>query len=183
MLAPWNGLLALARQGEIARLRDAIAGSAALLRAHKPQPDAHEPYGRRVLHQSEQGEVMLAGWPRGARSAPHDHGSAAGFVFVIDGHFAETRYAFDGRNLRALASHRYAPWDCLCAAPGAIHDMHAHSEGTSLHFYAPAIADMRVFDLVARATFVVPGEAGAWPPRAGERVCQRIAWDGARRAP
>jgi hypothetical protein len=57
--------------------------------------------------------------------------------------------------------------------------MHAQSDGMTLHFYVPAIHDMRVFDPALRATFVVTGDAGAWSPRAGERVSARVAWDGA----
>jgi predicted metal-dependent enzyme (double-stranded beta helix superfamily) len=183
MLSSWQELLELARHGEEAHLRLAVAERCATLLARAPRPEALEPYGRRVLHRSDQGEVMLAGWPRGGRSAPHDHGHAAGLVLVLDGHFSETSYAFDGAKLLGAGTRRYAPFDCLRASPGVIHDMHAEAEGASLHFYLPAIRDMRVYDAQQRATFVVTGKSGAWLPRSSDPVCARVSWQDAPRAP
>lgn len=183
MPSSWQELLELAQQGAVAQLRAAVTERRATLLAQRPQPEAFEPYGRRVLHRSEQGEVMLAGWPRGGRSAPHDHGHAAGIVLVLDGHFSETSYAFDGAKLCGAGLRRYAPLDCLRASRGVIHDMSAEADSTSLHFYLPAIGDMRIYDSERRATFVVSGENGAWLPRASDRTCERVSWHDAPRAP
>lgn len=120
---------------------------------------------------------MLAGWPRGNRSAPHDHGGAAGLVLVLAGRFSETRYAFDGSELRPVNRRQFAHFDLVRAPHGTIHDMQAEEESTSLHLYWPEICDMRVYDSTRRMTFVVTGESGAWFPRDDERVEKSVDWD------
>jgi hypothetical protein len=160
----WNELLSLAASGDDARLVGGVRERLAELVALGPRPEPGEPYGRRVLHQAGRGEVLLAGWPRGGRSAPHDHGDAAAFVLVLGGFFVETHYGLDGLALSAEKKRGFSAFDILRAAPGVVHDMHALEAGLTLHFYLPAIRVMRVYDTARHASFVVDGDAGAWLP-------------------
>jgi hypothetical protein len=177
----WQQLLDLARRGKELELRGALLKHWPGWVAERPLPERAEPYGRRVLHQSEFGEVMLAGWRRNGRCAPHDHGEAAGSVIILDGCFIETHYHFDGCHLHAVRAHRHAPSDCLRASAGAIHDMHAEEGGTTLHFYWPAVHDMHVYDSAQRTTFVVGGGNGAWFPTNAAPIQRRITWAAAAR--
>lgn len=160
----WNELLSLAASGSDARLRFAVREQLTELLAQPPRAQRGEPYGRRVLHQGERGEALLAGWPRGGRSAPHDHGAAAAVVLVLQGVFVETQYGLEGPALSARSKRGFAAFDILRAAPGVVHDMLALEPGLTLHFYSPAIRVMRVYDTARRASFVVDGDRGAWLP-------------------
>jgi hypothetical protein len=160
----WNELLSLAASGADALLVSAVRQQLAELVAQRPRAEPGEPYGRRILHQSDRGEVLLAGWPRGGRSAPHDHGDAAAFVLVLRGIFVETQYGLDGPALSTRKRRGFSTFDILRAAPFVVHDMHALEAGLTLHFYLPAIRVMRVYDTARRASFVVDGDRGAWLP-------------------
>lgn len=173
----WQELLELARSGESAQLSARVARRFADSRPARPEPRAAEPYGRHVLHHGQAGEVMLAGWARGGRSAPHDHGEAFGLVLVLDGRFSESMYRFDGRKLRPAARRDLGVLELTSAPAGVIHDLHARSHGLTLHFYTPEIVAMRVYDVARRTTLLVTGDGGAWIPRDGAGVRESEAWD------
>jgi len=179
MQASWNTLLELARQGDVARLTALVAVRRKELHAQRPQPEAGEPYGRRLIYQSDLGEVMLAGWRRDACSAPHDHGDAKGFVIVLDGRLIETKYAFDGRFLRVADKRQLHASSCTAVSPGDVHDMRSVDAGLTLHLYVPAIQAMHVYDPEERTTLLVPGNSGAWLPRRGAFIRERLTWDSA----
>jgi len=172
----WLELLELALSGERVELRARAAQHFADSSPTRPQPRAAEPYGRRVLHQGPAGEVMLAGWASGGRSAPHDHGEASGFVLVLEGQFSECLYRFDGRELQRAAQRDLGVLELTSAPAGAIHDLHAVSDGLTLHFYTPGIVAMRVYDVERRTTLLVTGDGGAWIPRGGVGVREAVAW-------
>ncbi|MFT5584336.1 MAG: putative metal-dependent enzyme (double-stranded beta helix superfamily) [Cognaticolwellia sp.] len=62
-------------------------------------PRAGTPYGRRILHTSSAGEVLLLQWAAGIATAPHDHGGARGWVRVLQGRIEEQRYSQRGQGL------------------------------------------------------------------------------------
>ena len=172
----WQDLLLLAESGESAELRARATQHFAHSWPTRPRPRPAEPYGRQLLHQGPAGEVMLAGWPRGARTAPHDHGEAAGFVLVLEGQFSESTYRFDGRELQRTAQRPLGVLEFTSAHAGAIHDLHAVSSGLSLHLYTPEIVAMQVYDVARRSTLLVTGDGGAWIPRGGAGVREAAAW-------
>jgi predicted metal-dependent enzyme (double-stranded beta helix superfamily) len=135
-----------------------------------------EPYGRRILHASSRGEVMLAGWRAGACSAPHDHGRAQGLVVALHGRFVERIYASGQPPLVVASERELEPADWTRVSPGMVHDVCSRDEGLSLHLYAPGIDEMRVFDPLGRVTWRVSGASGAWVPRAPEVIRERIPW-------
>jgi predicted metal-dependent enzyme (double-stranded beta helix superfamily) len=141
-----------------------------------PRCEDTEPYGRRPLHTSSRGEVMLAGWRAGACSAPHDHGRAQGLVVVLQGRFVERAYAFGQPSLVVVSEHELAPGDWTRVSPGIVHDMRSRDAGLTLHLYTPGIEEMQVFDPLGRVTWRVSGTSGAWLPRVPEVIRERIPW-------
>jgi hypothetical protein len=167
----WTDWIDCARFEGARELCARVRRSAAVL----PQPASPregEPYSRTLLARTAHGEVMLAAWREGARCAPHDHGGASGFVLVLAGSFRETRFEFDGEELRKRSERCVRAWEYSQAPEAAIHDLCAERGGITLHVYAPCIERMRVFDVEQRATLLVPGDRGAWV----QPVAERAAW-------
>jgi predicted metal-dependent enzyme (double-stranded beta helix superfamily) len=175
---PWNDLIELASTGCGALLRARAARCAVELAALRPLHTRAEPYARLVLHQGDQGEVMLAAWQRGGLAAPHDHGLARGYVVMLEGRFLETTYRFDGTELRASAEREHGTGDLLDVPPGLIHDLCAGEDGLSLHVYVPRIHGMRVYDTASRSTLRVADDCGAWIPGTPETILERRPWVG-----
>jgi cysteine dioxygenase len=142
-------------------------------------PHAGEPYGRRLLHRDQTGEVMLAGWGKDAECAPHDHAGGVGVVQVLDGVFTETDWVWRDGTLALGASRRWRAGDSIPVVAGGIHSMLAHGAGTTLHLYTPAISGMRVFDPARRQTLSVRDECGAWVPRDEALILARVDWPAA----
>lgn len=164
---------------EMVRARDATSLARCVKRRApdlpRPAPPAEgAPYARTLLARASDGEVMLAAWRPGARSAPHDHGDAEGVVVVLAGAFDETRFDFAEGSLRRDSERRYRAWDTLAAPRGIIHQMGTESGGYTLHVYAPCIQGMRLYDVARRATLLVTGDTGAWlDERSG---AEAVAW-------
>ena len=173
----WDAALACVKRGDREALAHLALAHADEARAARPMPRAGQPYGRRVLLASSEGEVMLASWRRGASCAPHDHGEARGIVIVLDGCFTEVAYAVSPGGLRAVSSRTVAPGDALSVDEGLVHDMQAHGDGMTLHVYVPGVHAMRVYDRATRATLLVAGECGAWVPDEPSQVLRRWSWD------
>jgi cysteine dioxygenase len=173
----WHAALAYVKTGNAAALAHLALARAAEARAARPMPRAGQPYGRRVLLESAEGEVMLASWRRAASCAPHDHGDARGIVIVLDGRFTEVVYAVDPRGVRPVSSRTVSAGDALAVDEGLVHDMRAHGDGMTLHVYVPGVHAMRVYDREARATLLVAGDCGAWVPDEPSQVLRRWSWD------
>lgn len=132
--------------------------------AQSVAPALGAPYGRRVLHASAAGEVLLLQWAPGLCTAPHDHGGASGWVRVLRGQLEEQRYERQGQSLLAQG------WRAVCAGEISrigvqdIHAMRAIGPTLSLHVYQPmAQRGMRLFPELGPALVVGPG-CGAWWP-------------------
>lgn len=176
----WDALLACAVRGDGAALAGLAMARAGELQAARPMPRAGQPYGRRVLHATPEGDVMLASWRRGAACAPHDHGEARGVVVVLEGWFTEGVYAAaPGGGIRGVSSRTVTPGEALAVEPGLVHDMRVHGDGVTLHVYVPGVHAMRVYDREARATLLVGGDCGAWVPEEPSQVLGRWRWDDA----
>lgn len=173
---PWVDWIDLATWDRGELLLAQVARYAAELSALRPSRVPAEPYARLPLCQGNRGEVMLASWRPGGRSAPHDHGQARGFVVILQGLFVETTYQFDGTELRAAEEREHGIGDLLEAPPGMIHELEAQGAGLTLHVYVPRIEGMRVYDVGARATLRVSDDCGAWVPRRREAVLERRPW-------
>jgi SAM-dependent methyltransferase len=121
------------------------------------------PYARALLAVTDDCEIMLARWRPGIPSAPHDHGDARGWVFVLDGTFEESVHRLERGELVDVGRRRHAPGDRIRIEEGEIHACVCEGEGITLHVYTPRIRAMRIFDRARRRTLVV-AEGGAWIP-------------------
>jgi cysteine dioxygenase len=154
----------------------AFAVDAANLSPLGQTPASGEPYGRRILFQSAKSEVMLATWKAGAQSAPHDHGSSRGIVWLAQGHFIEDLYRFDG-SLHRIASCDHGDARAVTRVDAAgIHSMRVPLGGISLHIYHPPIHAMQVYDPSARRTLTVSDACGAWVPSDPELIVSVQTW-------
>jgi cysteine dioxygenase len=135
-----------------------------VLRALRSPAQNGEPYGRRVLHRSAEGEVMLASWTGREACAPHDHGSSRGSVFVVEGAFLETWYRVERGLFRSFARREYGPGALIAIDRELIHAMEPVGPGLTLHVYAPPISCMRVFDPGHNEALTVADDCGAWIP-------------------
>lgn len=129
------------------------------------------PYGRAVLHEASESEIMLASWEAGARSAPHDHGGARGVVLVLAGTFVERVYAPDPRGPLASVypANECHQGDVVLVGESVVHEMgnvaHGARGGLTLHFYVGVsgpLGPARLFDGERRVTVETHG--GAWLP-------------------
>jgi cysteine dioxygenase len=152
--------------GQPEKLGRALAqlASGDLLRALRAPAQNGEPYGRRVLHRSAEGEVMLASWTGREACAPHDHGSSRGAVFVVEGAFLETWYRVERGLFRGFARREYGPGALMGVDRELIHAMEPVGPGLTLHVYAPPISCMRVFDRGRGEALTVADDCGAWIP-------------------
>jgi len=64
----------------------------------------------------------------------------------------------------------------MTVRPNTIHDMQAKGGGFGVHFYLPAVNDMRVFDTVNRRTVTVGESCGAWLPRDPRLTLRQDPW-------
>ena len=160
----WASLLLACREGRLVdRLRERPLPVPELLDA-APLPREGEPYGRQCLFRDDAGEVLLVGWREARFSAPHDHGSASGFIQFLRGSFVERSFELCRGELTERSRRvRHAP-ALLRVEPGRIHDMRAEGGGVSMHFYWPPITDMTVFDRERCQALVVRDDCGAWIP-------------------
>lgn len=172
----WGTVLACAEQGDRGGLRRFAAEHAGALADERVEPTAGAPYGRRPLHSSARGEVLLASWSSGAACAPHDHGEARGYVVVVEGSFVETALAWATGDLVEGGRRAASRGEVLDVERGAVHAMRAEERGMTLHVYVPRVEGMHVYDLARRETLVVTERCGAWVPPDASLVVRRWSW-------
>ncbi|RYZ96029.1 MAG: hypothetical protein EOP11_24045, partial [Proteobacteria bacterium] len=132
--------------------KDAAFISAALSAA-APTPTDGVPYSRKILFAGPAGEAMVAHWPAGSVSWPHDHGDAWGTVIVLAGNVIERGFSLRA-NLEPVGEESfYEANAAIQVRPGGIHDMRATSRSITLHFYSPQIREMKVYDQPSRTIY------------------------------
>lgn len=139
-----------------------------------------ESYGRNILLSNSEYEVMLAVWRPYSECAPHDHGFSTGMVYVIEGVFAEYTFVKNDNNvwLRDTESLLVAQkGDQIKVDIGGFHSMKNMSEiGITLHFYTPAVENMKVIDLNKKEIITVVSDCGAWVPEDKNKIISRQSW-------
>ena len=172
----WSGLLRACQARALAdHLASAPLPARALMEAAAP-PRPGEPYGRLPIFRDSLGEVLLVRWREDTFCAPHDHGDAGGFIVLLSGRFVERLWRWRGGDLVPARERRYAAPSIITVTGGAIHDMKARGAGVGVHFYLPAIREMKVFDRQGRQTLTVSDDCGAWVPRDATLIEGRAGW-------
>lgn len=139
------------------------------VRPYLKDPES-KPYGRCLVFADRNLEVIAMNWTPGVPCLPHDHGKSVGWVQVICGAVEHTICA-DGTSAtcalpRPVHTTVEKAGSLIFATTGLVHSMRAiEGERTvTLHFYAPPISGMRVFDLGRGTACVVTDDCGAWWP-------------------
>jgi len=130
--------------------------------------DPSKPYGRRVLFQNDDLEVMIASWTRGVPCAPHDHGGSSGAVRVLQGRSRHLVWALVDGVLQVVNEEVVTAGGVMVCGADMVHSMGddgATEPLVTLHMYTKSVDHMVVYDLDALETLVVDGSCGAWIPR------------------
>lgn len=139
--------------------------------------DLSEAYGRKVLFQSHDVEVMVALWSYQAMAAPHNHGASKGMIWFVQGNFSEQQYRFQNRSLiQHEAPQFYQENQVVTVDFNDIHSCCPETVGLSLHIYCPPIHKMKVWDLANKRTLTVADNCGAWVPRNPNLILSETAW-------
>jgi len=130
--------------------------------------DTSKPYGRQVLFQNDDLEVMVASWTRGVPCAPHDHGGSSGAVRVLQGRSRHLVWALVDGKLQVVKEEIVAAGGVMVCGADMVHSMgddDAAEPLVTLHMYTKSVDHMVVYDLDSLETLVVEGSCGAWIPR------------------
>ena len=140
-------------------------------------PELGKPYGRRVIHESKVGEVLLVEWAEQAYSALHDHGVGSGVICFLNGCCDEEYWDFGKKNgLEFREKIKREVGEVCEVKAGEIHRVRALEGGTlSLHFYVPTSGGMRVFEPEKRRYHIVSDDCGAWLPDK-KQILETITW-------
>lgn len=117
-----------------------------------PDEIPQDNYYRHVLHQGENFEVILAIWPVGTQTQPHDHGTAPsiGVVRLLEGTMFNRIYRrHEDECLEAVHEDQLMPNDLAKVTPSLVHTMgNADTAQTSisLHVYSPLLENVTYWD-------------------------------------
>ena len=134
------------------------------------EADTARPYGRRVLLETDQLEVMVACWTRKTPCAPHTHGGSIGVVQILQGASRHKVWKVTAEGLKLIHEGLVRPPDVLVCGPDLVHSMEDAGDDqplVTLHMYSHAIDHMLVYDTEAGETLIVDGACGAWIPETG----------------
>ncbi|GIP31605.1 cysteine dioxygenase family protein [Paenibacillus sp. J2TS4] len=100
------------------------------------------PYGRRVIHRTEEVEAIVVHLPAGRSTFIHDHGESVGCGYVVQGTMINTIYTPNERGRAEYVSEAIVrEGDCFYAEPGQVHAMRnpAKEPLITFHLYAPPL--------------------------------------------
>jgi len=122
------------------------------------------PYGRCMVYQSPNFEVILMNWKPRKSSNIHDHGNSFGCVYILSGDVNNVAY---DKNIQKIGTYKLTKGNYVEVPKGIFHQIENLNDdfSVSLHFYAPPIVGMKVVDSedISKAYIVKP-ECGAWNP-------------------
>jgi len=106
------------------------------------------PYGRKVVYQTEDVEVIVVHLPAGTETLIHDHGASIGCAYVLEGRLTNRVYRLsrEGYAYEAGAS-VIEQGQFLYAPQGQIHQMcnTGPHRMVSFHVYAPKLSGSKSF--------------------------------------
>ena len=130
------------------------------------------PYGRRLLYNDGEVEVILMNWDINSKCLPHDHGESEGWVKVLKGSASHGYYS-NYNIVPKLTNEELINEGAVIFAPkNLVHHMANKMENSlvTLHFYFPPISNMEVFDIDAARAAIVSSDCGAWWPESREQL-------------
>ena len=136
--------------------------------------DVTHPYGRKVILNHANLEVMVATWTRGVPCAPHDHHDSRSAIRVLQGRSHHRMFRCHEGNLIETLSEHKTKGDVLLCSPRQIHAMGddgAEQPLVTLHAYSGSIDNMVVYS--ETETLIVSGACGAWVPESDKDIYGR----------
>ncbi|MEP3480851.1 MAG: cysteine dioxygenase family protein [Fuerstiella sp.] len=107
-------------------------------------------YKRNTLAAHAAFQILLICWKPGQFSQIHDHSGSRCVVKVLAGTAVETQYV-DPDNAALTSTVRYSPGSVFGGEDGDIHVVgnpkSARTGLVTMHIYAPALTDMRLFEI------------------------------------
>ncbi|KAB8032059.1 cysteine dioxygenase [Fluviispira multicolorata] len=132
------------------------------------------PYGRKLVFKSSLIECLIMTWSIEKACLPHDHGISEGAIYVVNGQGKNSIFNFSNKqsNQRELINTFLNKGDFIYVPKGIIHLMQSLGDDrlVTLHFYSPAIHDMKVFDTKNNRQGIVSDDCGAWWPEVPEKL-------------
>ena len=136
--------------------------------------DLAHPYGRKVILNHDNLEIMVATWTRGVPCAPHDHHDSRSAIRVLQGRSHHKMFrCHEGHLIETLSEYK-SKGDVLLCPPRQIHAMGddaAEKSLVTLHAYSGSIDNMVVYS--ADETLIVSGSCGAWVPESDADIYGR----------
>jgi cysteine dioxygenase len=152
-----------------------LARTVAELRVPR-RPAPGEPYWRSPLYRTAALEIVLMCFGRAGDLLPHDHGSSAGWVYVLEGRGEHVLFAFaDDGALRERRREQLRAGDLIFMPHGTIHTLGpAGGRLSTIFAYAPPIGGMGVYDPPAGRGCIVSDDCGAWWPTLPEQIVREF---------
>ena len=126
---------------------------------------SHDGYGRKLVHQGDNYELMVMSWAPGDYSAIHDHGATDWGAVKFFGAAEHHCYRFDGKHLTLSDTAMMSPGEVNSVDHDLIHQMGNPGDEPflTLHLYGNLQAtdaitgDARIFDLLEGAVQFTSG--------------------------
>ena len=127
--------------------------------------DTEKPYGRKVLFQNNQIELLLTGWNPGHACWPHTHGGhSEGIVSVLSGEGTFKMFPRLG-DINGVKTRVLSTGNIIFVPRGEVHSM--GNDGAEplicLHTYWPPVSEMWIYNPIQTVGWRV-SNGGAWQP-------------------
>lgn len=135
------------------------------------------PYGRKLLYQSSEVEVLVMNWATDRECSPHDHGQSFGWVMVVSGTAVHRLFTLNQADVPVeFGVRKEETGRCFFAPRGMIHSMGNMTVDplVTLHVYSPPITNMKVYDLLNCSVCVVSDDCGAWWPQEQRQIVREL---------
>lgn len=127
--------------------------------------DLDKPYGRKVLFQNDQIELLLTGWNPGHACWPHTHGGdSEGVVLVLSGEGTFKTFPDIG-NINRVKTALMSDGNIIYVPQREVHSMGNYGSKplVCLHLYWPPIEEMWIYNPDQTMGWRV-SKGGAWQP-------------------
>jgi cysteine dioxygenase len=106
------------------------------------------PYGRNVIYNSDEVEIIVVNLPAKSHTFIHDHGKSEGCGRVIQGELINAIYeVIDQDQVRKIKEHKVQANEIFSTPYGMIHQMlnREAERVVSLHAYSPPLKGLKVY--------------------------------------
>jgi len=141
-------------------------------------PPLDKPYGRKLVYQSDNLEVIVMHWKEGTFCDIHNHGKSFGIAQVLSGamrnEIFDAQYRLMEEQVFCTGAFIYVPRDVF----HRMGNLYQLKNSTTIHFYTPPIHHMEVVDLANNRIQMVDDNCGAWLSDEEKHVSSRLIDEG-----